>query len=189
MPTTIGFALCGSFCTFEQALDSAKMLISEGFKLIPVFSDAAYKTDTRFGTAKYWVDAFESLTGSKCIHNLVGAEPIGPKALFDLMLIAPCTGNTLAKLAYGMVDTSVTMGAKSHLRGGRPLLLAPSTNDALSGAAKNIGALLNYRNIYFVPMRQDDPAAKPRSMVADFSCIPEAVRHALDGKQLQPIYL
>ena len=186
---TIGFALCGSFCTFEKAFESAKALIAQGYSLIPIFSDAAYSTDTRFGGAKYWVDLFEATTGNKSIHNIVQAEPIGPKGLFDLLLIAPCTGNTLAKLAYGMVDTSVTMGSKSHLRNGRPLLIAPSTNDALSGAAKNIGALLNYRNIYFVPLKQDDPEKKPRSMVSDFDLIPQAVKLALEGKQLQPIYI
>lgn len=189
MPSaTIGFALCGSFCTFKAALGSAKALLDEGYRLIPIFSDTAYATDTRFGKAKDWVDAFETLMGSKSIHSIVQAEPIGPKALFDLMLIAPCTGNTLSKLTYGMVDTSVTMGAKSHLRNGRSLLIAPSTNDALGNAAKNIGTMLNYRNIYFVPMKQDDPENKPRSMVADFGQIPLAVKLALEGKQIQPVF-
>ena len=186
--TTIGFALCGSFCTFEAAFGSAKALISDGYSLVPIFSGAAYSTDTRFGRAKDWVDLFETLTGHKSICSMVEAEPIGPKALFDLMLIAPCTGNTLSKLTYGVVDTSVTMGSKSHLRNGRPLLIAPSTNDALGNAAKNIGAMLNYKNIYFVPMKQDDPDKKPRSMIANFDLIPQAVALALAGKQMQPIF-
>jgi dipicolinate synthase subunit B len=184
----VGFALTGSFCTFEQALEAAKALIVEGWEVTPIFSENAYSTDTRFGRAKEWVDTFESLTGNKAISNLVQAEPIGPQKLLDLVLIAPCTGNTLAKLTYGITDTSVTMSAKSHLRNGGPVLLAVSTNDALGGSAKNIGALLNYRNFYFVPLRQDAPDAKPRSVVSDFSLIPKAAAAALEGKQLQPIF-
>mgnify|MGYP000844619666 FL=1 len=185
----VGLALTGSFCTFEQSLEAAKTLIAEGWEVIPIFSENAYSTDTRFGRAKEWVDTFESLTGNKCIHNLVQAEPIGPHKLLDLILIAPCTGNTLAKLAYGITDTCVTMSAKSHLRNGGPVLLAVSTNDALGGSAKNIGMLLNYRNLYFVPMKQDAPDIKPRSVVSDFSRIPKAANAALEGKQLQPIFL
>ncbi|HHY52689.1 MAG TPA: dipicolinate synthase subunit B [Clostridiales bacterium] len=185
----IGLALTGSFCTFEKALEAAKALITDGWDVVPIFSENAYTTDTRFGRAKDWVDTFESLTGNKAISSLVQAEPIGPQKLLDLLLIAPCTGNTLAKLTYGITDTCVTMSAKSQLRNGRPVLIAVSTNDALGGSAKNIGMLLNYRNIYFVPLRQDDPDAKPRSMIADFSLIPKAAQAALEGKQLQPIYL
>ncbi len=185
----IGLALTGSFCTFEKALEAAKALMEDGWDVVPIFSDNAYTTDTRFGRAKDWVDTFESMTGNKAISSFVQAEPIGPQKLLDLLLIAPCTGNTLAKLTYGINDTCVTMSAKSQLRNGRPVLIAVSTNDALGGSAKNIGMLLNYRNIYFVPLRQDDPDAKPRSMIADFGLIPKAAQAALEGKQLQPIFL
>lgn len=185
----IGLALCGSFCTFEKALETAKALIAKDYEVIPIFSENAYSTDTRFGRADYWVNAFETLTGNTCIHNLVQAEPIGPQKLLDLLLIAPCTGNTLAKLAYGITDSCVTMSAKAHLRNDRPLLVAVSTNDALGNSAKNIGMLLNYRNIYFVPISQDDPDQKPRSMVAGFGLVPQAVEAALEGRQMQPIFL
>lgn len=184
----IGFAMCGSFCTFKKALEAVKELIAEGYDVIPIFSETAYATDTRFGHAKDWVEAMEALTGNDAIHTIVQAEPIGPKGLLDLLVIAPCTGNTLAKLALGVTDTCVTMSAKSHLRNQRPVVLAPSTNDALGNSAKNIGALLNYRNIYFVPMSQDDPEGKPRSVIADLNLLVPAVKAALKGKQLQPIF-
>lgn len=184
---TIGFALCGSFCTFKKAVDAVKELVAEGYNVIPIFSEIAYATDTRFGRARDWVGTMEALTGNDAIHTIVQAEPIGPKGMLDLLVIAPCTGNTLAKLAAGIADTCVTMTAKSHLRNQRPVLLAPSTNDALGSGGKNIGALLNYRNLYFVPLAQDDPAGKPRSMVSDFSLLLPAVKAALEGNQLQPI--
>lgn len=185
----IGFALCGSFCTFEKALGAARALVEAGHELTPIFSECAYATDTRFGSAQQWVQTFEALTGNKSIHTLVDAEPIGPKGMFDLLIIAPCTGNTLAKLTYGITDSCVTMSAKSHLRNQKPLLLAPSTNDALGNCAKNLGMLLNYRHFYFVPMGQDAPQTKPRSVVADFALLPQAAQAALQGMQLQPILI
>ena len=185
----IGLALTGSFCTFEKALEAAKALITDGWDVVPIFSENAYTTDTRFGRAKDWVDTFESLTGNKAISSLVQAEPIGPQKLLDLLLIAPCTGNTLAKLTYGITDTCVTMSAKSQLRNGRPVLIAVSTNDALGASMRNISLLKNTKNIYFVPLKQDDPVSKPNSMVADFSQIEKTISAALSGQQIQPLFI
>lgn len=183
----IGFALTGSFCTFDDIKPVVRTLVEAGHDVTPIFSEFAYATDTRFGPAKKHVADLEQITGKSAIHNIVQAEPIGPQALFDMIIIAPCTGNTLAKLCYGITDTAVTMAAKAHLRNQRPLVVAVSTNDALSNSAKNIGMLLNARNIYFAPMRQDNAAKKPRSIVADFSRIPETVSEAMQGQQSQPI--
>lgn len=184
---TIGFAICGSFCTFKTAFEEIKKLKRLGYEIIPIMSENSYNLDTRFGDAAHWREQFRDITGKAIIHTIPQAEPIGPKKLLDALVIAPCTGNTLAKLASGVTDTCVTLAAKAHLRNGRPLLIAPSTNDALSNAGKNIGALLNYKNIYFVPFGQDSFKNKPTSMVADFSCIPEALECALKGQQLQPV--
>ncbi len=183
----IGFAVCGSFCTFKKAFEQLEQLICQGADVTAIMSFNAASMDTRFGKAKEHIDFLERTTGKAVIKTIEGAEPIGPKKMFDMIVIAPCTGNTLAKLATGIIDTPVTMAAKSHLRNGSPIVIAPSTNDGLSGSAKNIGALLNYRNIYLVPFAQDDTNAKPRSLVADFGKIPDAVSAALDGKQLQPL--
>ncbi|HBL40104.1 MAG TPA: dipicolinate synthase subunit B [Ruminococcaceae bacterium] len=183
----IGFALCGSFCTFESALAQMEQLKKTGADVTPIFSEQAYNTDTRFGTAKSFRERAEAVTGQSIIHTIVQAEPIGPKKMFDLLLVEPCTGNTLGKLANGITDTAVTMACKSHLRTARPLLLAVSTNDALSGSAKSIGALMSRSSVFFVPMRQDNSAEKPRSIVADFSKTEQAIRSALKGEQLQPI--
>lgn len=152
-------------------------------------SENSYTLDTRFGDAVYWRARLKEITGNDIIHTIIKAEPIGPKKLLDALIIAPCTGNTLAKLACGVTDTSVTLAAKAHLRNARPLIIAPSTNDALANAAKNIGALLNYKNIYFVPYRQDSYSGKPNSMVADFSLIPDTLDSALKGTQIQPLIL
>lgn len=184
----IGFALCGSFCTFEKTFPVMNLLSREHI-VTPIFSDAAYSTDTRFGAAREHIRLAEKLCGTTAIHTIAQAEPIGPKKLFDILLIAPCTGNTLAKLSHGIADTAVTMAAKSHLRNERPVLIAVSTNDALGTAAENIGRLLAKKHFYFVPFRQDDPAEKPRSMVADFSRIPQALEAALGGRQLQPVLI
>lgn len=186
--TRLGFALTGSFCTFGEVIPVVEALIKEGYGIQPIMSDFAYATDTRFGKAADFVRQLELLCDCDVIHTIVEAEPIGPKKMLDLLVVAPCTGNTLGKLAVGISDTSVTMAVKSHLRNQRPVLLAASTNDALGNASKNIGNLLNYKNVYFVPMGQDDPGAKPRSMVADFQKIPDAVRAALQHTQLQPIF-
>lgn len=184
---TAGFALCGSFCTFEKAIASMCELIERGVNVVPIMSHNAFTTDTRFGKAQDFIERIESLCGKKVISTITAAEPIGPKKLLDILIIEPCTGNTAAKLANGITDTSVTLAAKAHLRNNRPVLLAMSTNDALSVAAANIGRLLNNRNIFFVPMRQDECVGKPRSVVADFSRTYQAAAAALAGEQLQPI--
>lgn len=182
----VGYALCGSFCTFSRAVPVIQRLIESGADVCPIMSQNAYSTDTRFGKATFFVDEIEKMTGKKIIHTIADAEPIGPKKLLDILIISPCTGNTLAKLACGITDTPVTMAAKAHLRSGRPLLLAPATNDGLSASAKNIGALMNTKNVYFVPFQQDDSEGKPCSLIAHFELIPEAAEKALAGRQLQP---
>lgn len=185
----IGFALCGSFCTFSKAFEQMSRLKAAGAHLTPLMSYNASGLDTRFGTAEENVMKAESICGTGVINTIPMAEPVGPKKMFDLLIVAPCTGNTLAKLAAGITDTPVTMAAKSHLRNGGSVLIALSTNDALSASAKNIGTLLNVKNIYFVPFGQDDSAAKPCSASADFSRIPEAAAAAISGRQLQPILI
>lgn len=185
---TVGFALCGSFCTFASVFPIMEKL-TEKHEVIPIFSFNAATIDSRFGLAKEHLARAEAICGRKPIVTIAEAEPIGPKKLLDALVIAPCTGNTLAKLSHGIADTPVTLAAKSHLRNGRPVLIAVSTNDALSGAAENIGKLLARKNYYFVPFGQDDPAGKPNSMVADFSRIAEALQLAAEGKQLQPILI
>ena len=188
-PLNIGFALCGSFCTFSQAIPQLEALAAEGHDVYPVMSFNAFSLDTRFGKAADHVARIEAACGRKVIAALTEAEPIGPKKLLDVLVIEPCTGNTLAKLAHGVADTPVTLAAKSHLRNGRPVVIAVSTNDALSGAAKNIGLLQNCKNVFFVPYRQDDCENKPTSVVADFTRTKEAVMYAMKGRQLQPLML
>ena len=184
----IGFALCGSFCTYDRVFPVMELLARE-HTLIPIFSEASFSIDSRFGTAREHFETVQKICGREPIHTIAGAEPIGPKKLLDVLVIAPCTGNTLAKLAHSIADTPVTMAAKSHLRNGRPVVVAVSTNDALAGAAENIGKLLGRKNYYFVPFRQDDPWKKPTSMVADFEKIPETIESAHRGVQIQPILL
>lgn len=186
---TAGFALCGSFCTFDKAITQIEYLKEKGIDIIPIMSFNAYSTDTRFGKAAEHIKKIEKICGKEIISTIAQAEPIGPKKLLDILIIEPCTGNTIAKLASGITDTPITLAAKAHLRNERPLLIAVSTNDALSASATNIGKLLNYKNIYFVPMRQDDCIQKPRSVVADFEKTYEAITNALNGKQIQPIYI
>lgn len=186
---TIGFAVCGSFCTFKAVFEEIEKLRKLDYNIIPIMSENAYTLDTRFGDAAYWRARMKEITGNDIIHTIPKAEPIGPKKLLDALIIAPCTGNTLAKLAWGVTDSCVTLAAKAHLRNARPLIIAPSTNDALANAAKNIGALFNYKNIYFVPYGQDSFAGKPNSMVADFSLINDTLQHALNGTQVQPVIL
>ena len=185
--TVIGFAFCGSFCTMRRAVDTMKQLCDMGYDITPIMSQTTYETDTRFGKAEDFVKEIEDKCGKKVLHKITEVEPIGPKKLLDLLVIAPCTGNTLAKMACGITDTAVAMAAKSQLRNSRPLLIAPSTNDGLSTSAKNIGTLMNNKNIYFVPYEQDDPVNKCNSVVCLFDLIPKAVQMALEGKQLQPI--
>ena len=185
---TIGFAMCGSFCTYAEVFPVMEQLSRE-YTLIPIFSPAAYTVDSRFGSAQQHIRKAADICGKDPLYTIPQVEPIGPKKLLDALIIAPCTGNTLAKLAHGIADTSVTMAAKSHLRNGRPVVIAVSTNDALGTAAENIGRLMARRNYYFVPFRQDDAVNKPASMVADFTKLPEALSAAMEGKQLQPILL
>lgn len=182
----IGFAMCGSFCTFSQVFPIMEQLAAV-HEVIPIYSPAVYGTDTRFGSAQDHIRRAASICGRDPLHTILQVEPIGPKKLLDALVIAPCTGNTLAKLAHGIADTSVTMAAKSHLRNGRPVLIAISTNDALAGAAENIGRLLVRKNYYFVPFRQDDAVGKPTSMVADMTLLPAALDAAVEGRQLQPV--
>lgn len=186
---TAGFAITGSFCTFSKAMVQMDKMVKAGFDVIPIMSNAAYETDTRFGRAIDFRDRAIEITGHNIIHTIVEAEPIGPKSMLDILVIVPATGNTIAKLANGINDTPVTMAAKAHLRSGKPLVIAVSTNDALSSAAQNIGRLLNTKNIYFVPMKQDDPNKKPNSIIANFELVLPTVKAALEGKQLQPIFI
>ena len=186
----VGAALCGSFCTLDAAVSVWEGLAATGnYALTPIFSETAYGTDSRFGPAEEFIRRMETACGRGSIHTVPQAEPIGPKGLLDVLVIAPCTGNTLSKMAHGVTDTAVTMAAKAQLRTGKPVVLAIATNDALSGSAESIGALLNRKNVYFVPFRQDDPAKKPASLVAELSKLEETMRAALEGKQTQPILL
>ncbi len=182
----LGVALCGSYCTYEK-LFAALPALAEEYELVPILSDTAAETDSRFGAAAENIRRLMALTGRRVITTIAEAEPLGPKEPLDALLIAPCTGNTLAKLAHGITDSAVTMAAKAHLRNGRPLVIAFSTNDGLSGSAENIGRLLNRKQYYFVPFGQDDPTGKPCSLQADFDSLGEAVQAALDGRQLQPL--
>ncbi len=182
----LGLALCGSYCTYDTVLKEAAKLAEE-YEVTALMSETASGTDSRFGDAHDFIERLEGMTGKAIIRTITGAERVGPERLFDVLVIAPCTGNTLAKLAHGITDTAVTMAAKSHLRNGRPVVIALSTNDALSASAPNIAELLNRKNYYFVPFGQDDPKGKPTSLQADFARIGETVEAALKGKQLQPI--
>ena len=185
----VGYAMCGSFCTLKRAVEEIKVLQEKDFDIYPIMSPITYSTDTRFGKAADFIGEVEEICGKKIISTVKEAEPIGPKGLLDVLVISPCTGNTLGKIANGITDSSVSMAAKAHLRNGRPLVLTIATNDALSASAKNIGSLMNTKNVYFVPFGQDDAFKKPTSLISDFSLIYDTVISALDGKQLQPILL
>ena len=187
--TRVGFAFCGSFCTHSQVLEELEHLTNTYETVIPILSEASASTDTRFGTAAQLRARVEELTGHSIIDTIKDAEPIGPKALLDVLVIAPCTGNTAAKLAAGITDSAVTMAAKAMLRNGRPVVIAVSTNDGLASSAQNIARLLDKKHVYFVPFRQDDPVGKPTSLVADMDQIPAAVDAALRGSQVQPVLL
>lgn len=186
--TKLGLAICGSYCTFDRILPIAESL-SEEYDLTVVMSENAAETDTRFGCANAVKTRLTEITGKEIICTIAGAEPVGPQKLFEVMAVAPCTGNTLAKLACGIADSAVTMACKAHLRNGKPVVIAVSTNDALGANAKNIGELLNRKNIYFVPFRQDDPHGKPTSMISDLTLLDDSVEAALEGRQLQPVIL
>ncbi|MBR6728301.1 MAG: dipicolinate synthase subunit B [Clostridia bacterium] len=183
----IGFALCGSFCTIRRALVELERLTTQ-YEVQGIVSETVFATDTRFSPARDVLDDMIHLTGRELIHDIVGAEPLGPTVPLEALVICPCTGNTLAKLANGITDTAVTMAAKAHLRSNRPLVIALASNDALSANLKNIGALLTRKNVYFVPMKQDDPEGKPHSLVADFSKLPDTLKAALQGKQHQRLF-
>ncbi|MBD5097581.1 MAG: dipicolinate synthase subunit B [Lachnospiraceae bacterium] len=183
----VGFGITGSFCTFDKIKTQIKVLKDEGANVIPVYSFNAYNLDNRFTEAAKYVDEIKNITDSYDIHTIQAAEPVGPKKLFDIMIIAPCTGNTAAKLCNGIVDTPVLMAAKAHMRNNRPLVISISTNDALGINFKSIGSLMVMKNIFFVPFGQDDYMTKPNSMVADVSLIRETLEEALEGRQLQPV--
>ena len=183
----VGFAMCGSFCTHEKVLAELEKLVQLYETVIPIASEISAFTDTRFGTSDDLMERLEDLTGHEVLCDIPSVEPIGPKGLLDVLVIAPATGNTIAKLAAGITDTAVTMAAKAHLRNERPIVLAVSTNDALAGNAPSIGTLLTRRHYYFVPFSQDNAAKKPRSMVAHFELLPETIAAALEGRQFQPL--
>ena len=182
----VGFAMCGSFCTFDQVFPVMEA-VAKLHTVIPIFSDISYTTDSRFGSHGEHIDMAEKICGRHILHTIEQVEPIGPKKLLDALIIAPCTGNTLAKLSHSIADGPVTMAAKSHLRNGRPVVVAVSTNDGLAGAAENIGKLLARKHYFFVPFGQDDPVGKPTSLVAHFDQIPETVLAAAEGRQIQPL--
>ena len=184
----IGFAFCGSFCNHAAVLKVYEQL-AQDYELIPILSENAARYDTRFGTAESFVERVETLAGRRALRTIPEVEPIGPQGLVDLLVIAPCTGNTLAKLAHGISDGPVTMAAKSHLRNAKPLVIGFASNDGLSGSAPNIAALLNRRSVYFVPFGQDDAEKKPTSLIADFALLPQTIEAALAGRQLQPLLL
>lgn len=185
----VGFAVCGSFCTHRAVLEALEKLAEIYETVIPIASETSAFTDTRFGTSDDLLDRMEELTGNEVLCDIPSVEPIGPKKLLDVLVIAPATGNTIAKLAAGITDTAVTMAAKAHLRNARPVVLAVASNDGLSAGAKNIGELLVRKNYYFVPFGQDDAEGKPCSLIADFKKLPETVDAALRGEQIQPILL
>ena len=185
----IGWVLCGSFCTLAKAAEQMKKMVASGHEITPIFSTAVSEIDTRFGTAAHWRETFTQIAGRPPLTTLTEVEPIGPKAMFDILVVAPCTGATIGRLAGGISDTPATLAVKSHLRGQKPVVLAVSTNDALGASMRGLSLLKNYRHFYLVPMHQDDVQAKPNSMVADFSRLEATVLAAMDGRQLQPLWV
>lgn len=184
---TIGIGITGSFCTFDKVKIEIREMKQVFSDIVPIFSNSAASYDTRFGTAEKMREDIEEITGHKIIDTIMGAEPIGPKGYLDAMVIAPCTGNTLAKLANGITDSPVLMAAKAHLRNNKPLIISISTNDAMGINFKNIGLLMNMKNIYFVPFAQDDPVKKPNSLIANLKLIPDTIEMAMQGKQIEPV--
>ena len=185
----IGYAICGSYCTHAASLCELDHLIEKGYDVVPIVSENVSVTDTRFGDAKALVSKLENMCGREVVRSIVDAEPLGPKTPLDALIICPCTGNTLAKMATGITDTAVTMAAKAHLRGDKPLIIALASNDAMSANMKNIGTMLNRKHVYFVPMKQDDPEKKPHSLVADFSLLDKTLSSALEGKQYRKLFI
>lgn len=188
-PIRVGFAFCGSFCTYHQAMTALEQVHARYGDVTPIVSETSAATDSRFGPAHEYMREMERICDKRVIDSIPKAEPIGPKHLLDVLVICPCTGNTLAKLANGITDTTVTMAAKAHLRNGAPVVICMATNDGLAASAKNIGTLLDKKHVYFVPFGQDDPAEKPTSLVADFSQVCDTIDAALRGEQLQPLLL
>ena len=186
---TIGFALCGSYCTHAQALAQLDALLARGYDVVPIVSERVWETDTRFGTAQALRQSLYAKCGNEVVHTIRDAEPLGPARPLSALVICPCTGNTLAKLAAGVTDSAVCMAAKAHLRSDRPLLIALASNDAMSANLQNIATLLNRKNVFFVPVRQDDPSSKPHSLVADFVQVPTALEQALAGRQMRKLFL
>ena len=184
----IGYAFCGSFCTHKKSIEQLKNLIAMGYEVLPIMSDNVYNTNTRFGTSRDLIDTVESITQKRVIHTIVDAEPLGPSIQLDALIVSPCTGNTLAKIARGITDTAVTMATKAHLRSDRPTVVALCSNDALSANLQNISILLERKNVFFVPMKQDDPYGKPHSLVCDFSKLNLTLEGAFQGKQIQPLF-
>ena len=185
----IGYAFCGSFCTLKRSFAVFREMAESGEELLPIVSENVWSTDTRFQTAKDFRESLTAVSGREVVHTIVDAEPLGPRIALDMLIISPCTGNTLSKIANGIVDTPVAMAVKSTLRNHRPVLLAVSTNDGLGIGARNLGALMAMRGIYFVPFGQDDPIKKPQSLVAHFDRLVDAARAALNGEQLQPLLI
>ena len=185
----IGFGITGSFCTHDKTLQIVENLKNKGYNIIPIVTDSVYKTSTRFGTSKNFIENLEKITKNKVIHNIVSAEPLGPKNLIDALIIAPCTGNTLAKLACSLTNNAVTMTAKSLMRNNKPIIIGISTNDALGLNMQNLAKLINTKGIYFIPMHQDDPVKKPKSLIAVWDKTEEALLLALENKQLQPLFV
>ena len=185
----IGFCFTGSFCTFSRSFSALRELVETGYEVVPIMSENAYYTDTRFALAEEFSKRVETLTGRSVIHTITDAEPLGPKEPLDALIVAPCTGNTLAKAALGITDTAATMAIKAHLRADRPTLIALATNDAMSANLGNIGTMLKRKSVYFVPMKQDSPIGKPHSLVAEFELIPKALDALGQGVQLRPLFL
>lgn len=185
----LGFAVTGSFCTLKKTLDIMRKVKAEGYDIFPIVSEIVYSTDTRFGESSYFINEIENICDRKVIKSVKESEPIGPKGLLDILVVLPCTGNTLAKTANGITDSSVTMAIKAHLRNDRPVLIGVSTNDGLGNSAKNIGKLMNMKNIFLIPFRQDDYENKPNSLVADFDLTIPALECAIEKKQIQPLLI
>ncbi len=185
----IGFAMCGSYCTHRHSLEQLRLLVKDGYEALPIVSENVYSTDTRFGKARELCQTLSEICNNDVIHTVVDAEPLGPKIELEALVICPCTGNTLAKMAQGITDTAVAMAAKAHLRSDRPLIIALASNDALSANLKNIATMLNRKCVYFVPMFEDDPQKKPHSLIADFSLLRATLDAALEGRQIQKIFV
>ncbi|SJZ31649.1 dipicolinate synthase subunit B [Selenihalanaerobacter shriftii] len=185
----IGFAVTGSFCTLAKIIPQLKRIVEAGGIVYPIISEVVQETDTKFGTTDKWINKIEDITGNELRTNIIEAEPIGPGKLLDILIVAPCTGNTVAKLANAITDTTVLMAIKAHLRNDRPVVIAIATNDGLGNNAQNIGKLLNTKNIYFVPFGQDNPQEKVNSLIARIDLIPEVIEYALDEKQIQPVII